>query len=184
MASLAERVPIRADTRRLVRTVLERAGREIQAEVTPEGAGYAVTLDGHARRIEGSFGRSMRVCVDGRPVVGSARREGLDIVVEIGGHAYSFRVRDARAPKLVRRRAGPDLARGELHAPMPGLVVDLLAEVGERVEAGRPIVIVEAMKMQNALTAPVSGRIAAIPVTRGAAVETGQLLVAITPEEA
>jgi biotin carboxyl carrier protein len=66
---------------------------------------------------------------------------------------------------------------------MPGLIVDLLAEVGSTVEAGQPVVIVEAMKMQNALVAPLKGRVAQVSVAAGAAVESGQLLMTIQPEE-
>ena len=105
-------------------------------------------------------------------------------MVELRGRAYRFRARDARAPKLARRGGGADLARGELHAPMPGLVVGLLAQVGDVVVAGTPLVVVEAMKMQNALVAPVSGRVAAIAVKPGVAVDSGQLLVTVAAEEA
>ena len=164
--------------------LLTREGREHRVEIEPSDAGFAVTVDGRARRVEGSFGRVIRARIDHRPVEASARREGLDIVVELQGRSYVFRPRDARAPKLARRRAGADLARGEVHAPMPGLVVDLLVETGAAVEAGQPVMIVEAMKMQNELVAPLKGKVAKISVAPGAAVETGQLLIAIQPEEA
>jgi biotin carboxyl carrier protein len=160
-----------------------RDGRELRVEVEPSEAGFTVTLDGREHLIEGSFGRVMRTRIDHRPVEASARREGLDIVVELHGRSYTFRTRDPRAPKLARRRAGADLARGEVHAPMPGLIVDLLVDTGAAVEAGQPVVIMEAMKMQNELVAPLKGRVAKISVAPGAAVEAGQLLIAILPEE-
>jgi biotin carboxyl carrier protein len=164
--------------------LLEHGDRETRAEVRPSGTGFEVRVDGRTHLVEGAVGRTMRVRIDARPVEASVRRQGSEVIVEIGGHAHTFRVRDARAPKLARHRRGSDLARGEIHAPMPGLVVDLLISVGDSVEAGRPVVVVEAMKMQNALAAGVSGRVTAIPVARGAAVESGQLLVVIAPEEA
>ena len=164
--------------------VLSRDDRDLPIEIASEGDGYVVTLDGQVHRVEGVFGRAMRVRIDGRPIEASARREGLDIVIELGGRAYAFRQRDVRAPKLGRRRSDADATRGEIHAPMPGLIVDLLAEVGSDVEAGQPVVIVEAMKMQNALVAPLKGRVARVAVQPGAAVETGQLLMTIMPEGA
>lgn len=163
--------------------LLTRDGREHRVEVVPSEAGFAVTLDGRDHLVEGSFGRAMRARIDHRPVEASARREGLDIVVELQGRSYTFRPRDPRAPKLARRRAGADLARGEVHAPMPGLIVDLLVDTGSAVEAGQPVVIMEAMKMQNELVAPLKGRVAKISVAPGAAVEAGQLLIAIQPED-
>jgi len=156
-------------------------GRDFEAEVTPEGAGFRVILDGTAHRVEGTVGASFRVRVDARPVKASVRREGETLTVDLGGTAYRFRLRDARAPKLARRARGADAHRGELHAPMPGLVVDVLAAEGEAVEAGRPVVVIEAMKMQNALVAPVSGRVRRVAVTAGSIVETGALLLAIEP---
>ena len=163
--------------------LLTRDGREHRVEVKPSEAGFTVTLDGRERFVEGSFGRVIRARIDHRPVDASARREGLDIVVELHGRPYAFRPRDPRAPKLARRRADADLARGEVHAPMPGLIVDLLVDTGAAVEAGQPVVIMEAMKMQNELVAPLKGRVAKISVAAGAAVETGQLLIAIQPED-
>lgn len=160
-----------------------RAGREYEAEIGVEGSGYLVSLDGLEHSVEGSVESSMRVRIDGRPVEAWVRRQREEIVVELQGRAFAFRLRDPRAPKLQRRRRHEDAARGEIHAPMPGLVVEVIVHVGDEVEAGRPIVVIEAMKMQNALVAPLAGRVASIPVAPGTAVETGQLLVTITPDE-
>jgi pyruvate carboxylase subunit B len=133
--------------------------------------------------VEGVTGESMRVRLDARPIAAWITREGDTIAVERDGRMFRFRVRDARAPKLQRRATQEDTARGELHAPMPGLVVQVLTHEGEEVEAGHPLVVMEAMKMQNVLVAPLKGRVRSIPAAPGMAVETGQLLLAITPEE-
>jgi len=163
---------------------LTHGDQDLAADVIPDGDGFKVTLGGgRAQRVEGSLGSIMRVRLDGRPVEASVRHEGLDIVVELHGHAYRFRRRDERAPKLARRQDGANLRRGEIHAPMPGLVVDIHFAVGDEVEAGQPVLVVEAMKMQNALTAPVRGVVTSVPVAAGMAVDTGQLLVAIRPAE-
>jgi 3-methylcrotonyl-CoA carboxylase alpha subunit len=166
-----------------MKVLLSRAGRDHEAEILVDGSGHRVALDGREHRVEGSVESSMRVRIDGRPVEAWVRRHGEEITVEIKGRAFAFRLRDPRTPKLARRRAHEDAARGEIHAPMPGLVVEVLAHVGDEVEAGRPVVVIEAMKMQNALVAPLAGRVASIAVAPGTAVETGQLLVAITPNE-
>ena len=158
-------------------------GSERDVDVRPEGDGYAVRLDGAERPVVGQIGEITRALVDGRPVEASVRREGEAIVVEYHGRRYAYRVRDARAPKIVRRRQ-EETARGEIHAPMPGLVVEILATVGEIVEAGRPLVVIEAMKMQNALPAPLSGKVTVIAVKTGTPVETGALLLTVTPDEA
>jgi biotin carboxyl carrier protein len=66
---------------------------------------------------------------------------------------------------------------------MPGLVVEVLVQKGDPVESGQPVVVVEAMKMQNALAAPVRGRVTAVAATKGATVDSGALLLTIAPEE-
>jgi pyruvate carboxylase subunit B len=164
-----------------MKIVVARGRREREVEIRPSGAGYDVDVDGRSFHVEGRVGSSMRVLLDGRPTEASVRRDGPDLIVDLGGHEYSFRTRDARAPKLDRRGRGDDEARGELHAPMPGLVVEVLAEVGEDVEAGQPLVVVEAMKMQNAFAAPLSGRVQSVHVKPGMPVETGQLLISVAP---
>jgi pyruvate carboxylase subunit B len=162
--------------------ILTREGRDRTIEVTPSGDGFIVTVDGKEHRVEGVFGGLMRVRIDDRPVEASVRRQGLDLVVETRGRAYLYRPRDPRAPKLTRKSVA-DQTRGELHAPMPGLVVDVMVAEGDTVEAGQPVVVVEAMKMQNALVAPLSGRVTAVRVQAGATVDSGALLLKIQPEE-
>ncbi|HEY7728565.1 MAG TPA: biotin/lipoyl-containing protein [Candidatus Eisenbacteria bacterium] len=162
--------------------LLSRGGRDFEATVEAQGDGFRVTLDGTAHDLEGSMGPTLRVRIDARPVEASARREGDVVTVDMGGRSYEFRLRDARAPRLVRRPRDAAAGRGVLHAPMPGLVVEVLVQPGDSVEAGRPVVVVEAMKMQNALAAPISGRVRSVAVASGTAVETGALLLAIEPE--
>ena len=64
-------------------------------------------------------------------------------------------------------------------APMPGKVVRLLVGPGEQVDAKQTLVVVEAMKMENELTAPRAGRVSEVRVDEGMSVETGMVLVVI-----
>jgi len=70
---------------------------------------------------------------------------------------------------------------GELQAPMPGKILELLVEEGSDVEFGDPVAILEAMKMENELKAPCAGTIKTISVTKGTNVEKNQLLIEIEP---
>jgi biotin carboxyl carrier protein len=159
--------------------VLSREGQDRSFDVTPSGDGFIVALDGREHRVEGAFGSLMRVRIDDRPVEATVRRQGLDLVVEIRGRAYVYRPRDPRAPKITRRSGGADQARGELHAPMPGLVVDVMVAEGDTVDAGQAVVVVEAMKMQNELKAPSPGTVTKILVGEGDAVNAGDALAVI-----
>ncbi|WP_280257875.1 biotin carboxylase N-terminal domain-containing protein [Nocardia wallacei] len=75
------------------------------------------------------------------------------------------------------------VAEGSLLAPMPGAVIRVAAEVGSRVEAGQPILWLEAMKMEHTITAPATGVLAELNVTAGRQVDVGTVLAVVQPEE-
>lgn len=65
----------------------------------------------------------------------------------------------------------------EVKAPMPGLVLDVLVSVGQTVEMGEKILVLEAMKMENAIKSPTAGTIASIHVSKGQAVDKNFVLI-------
>ena len=81
----------------------------------------------------------------------------------------------------VPRFAGPTAADrgGSLLAPMPGLVVRVLAEAGAAVTAGQPLVVLEAMKMEHEVTAPAAGIVTELRAAAGQQVEAGQVLAVV-----
>jgi propionyl-CoA carboxylase alpha chain len=68
---------------------------------------------------------------------------------------------------------------GSLLAPMPGLVLRVLAEVGAVVTAGQPLLVLEAMKMEQTVSAPADGVVAELPAKAGEQVSTGQVLAVL-----
>ncbi len=79
------------------------------------------------------------------------------------------------------RKAKPtlDSVSGGVIAPMPGKIVDILVQPGDKVETGQVVVILEAMKMENELSVLSKGTVKAIAVHRGDSVQGGQLLVSL-----
>ena len=71
------------------------------------------------------------------------------------------------------------VASGSLLAPMPGSVVRVDVEVGQPVEAGQPVLVLEAMKMQHTVTAPHAGEVTEIPVGVGSHVAAGAVLAVV-----
>jgi pyruvate carboxylase subunit B len=103
--------------------------------------------------------------------------------LSLAGHRFDAEALDdrARAIKAMAATAGAaPTGPAPLRAPMPGLIVRLHVAVGARVAAGDPLIVMEAMKMENELRAPAAGTVRAIPVTPGTAVEKGALLVELT----
>ncbi|MCL4813293.1 MAG: hypothetical protein KJ061_12435 [Vicinamibacteraceae bacterium] len=79
------------------------------------------------------------------------------------------------------RRAGVAAAAGEqrIVAPMPGKVLRVLVAPGDEVAVRQPLVVVEAMKMENELASPKAGRVKDVPAVAGESVEAGRLLVVV-----
>jgi biotin carboxyl carrier protein len=104
--------------------------------------------------------------------------EGGDLHVTVDGEAFLVRVeapgRRARSGSVAAGTAGQ-----RLRAPMPGKVVAVLVDVGQRVEPGAGLVVLEAMKMENEFRATAAGVVAEVPVAPGQAVNAGELLVVI-----
>lgn len=73
--------------------------------------------------------------------------------------------------------ANPQVALTELHAPMPGKVVNIVVEAGQEVAAGDTLLVLEAMKMENPIQAVADAKIKSIEVKEGMAVEKGALLL-------
>ena len=67
----------------------------------------------------------------------------------------------------------------KVEAPMPGTVLKVNVKVGDTVEEGQAVVILEAMKMENEIAAPKSGTVASVNASQGAAVNTGDLLITL-----
>ncbi len=142
------------------RLTIDGAPAEYAFEPVSEGY-YALRLDGQ------SFS------VAAEPVPGGRVR------ITLGGRQTEVRVQDEK--DLLLERFGLDEGAGaaerEVRAPMPGLVLKVLVEAGQAVEAGDGLVVLEAMKMENELRAPSGGTVAAVHAQPGGAVGKGELLV-------
>lgn len=79
------------------------------------------------------------------------------------------------------RRSCESAAAGQVLAPMPGLVVDVLVQVGQAVEEGQALLVQESMKMQMQLRAPCAGRVVDVRIEVGDQVGKGADLIRITP---
>jgi propionyl-CoA carboxylase alpha chain len=135
--------------------------------------------------------------VDGLTVVDASSTDGrCQITLEREGVAMSYDVRvagdrvEVDAPTghvsldLVQRFIDPAdaVASGSLLAPMPGTVVAVRVEKGEVVEAGAPVLVLEAMKMQHTVAAPYAGTVTEMSVRTGDQVAAGEVLAVVAGE--
>ncbi|HLM07229.1 MAG TPA: biotin/lipoyl-containing protein [Blastococcus sp.] len=152
------------------------AGRTVEV-------GYRYTRDG--------------LLVEGRDDVGRVTATPEEVIVEIGGAEHRLRTFGAGSPDVdvegdgwsVALRALPRfpdaaaaVAAGSLVAPMPGAVAAVHVAVGDRVQAGSPLLVLEAMKMQHPVVAPGAGVVRSLGVVAGQQVDAGTVLAVIEAE--
>jgi biotin carboxyl carrier protein len=113
-------------------------------------------------------------------VLAAVSRDG-EIRLAIDGLEYAAEVVDAARARLASVAGGRSgsHARLELKSPMPGLLVKVLCSVGDEIHAGQPLVVLQAMKMENELSLPRGGEVSAVSVESGQTVEQGQVLVVV-----
>ena len=100
-------------------------------------------------------------------------------LVSVNGNKYQLDVKD-KFDELLKSLGFDNLNAkkvNEIKAPMPGLVIDVRVSVGDIVKKGDPIIVLEAMKMENIIKSPTDGTISKINVKKGIAVEKNQVLI-------
>jgi 3-methylcrotonyl-CoA carboxylase alpha subunit len=145
----------------------------------PLGTDLRVELDGRSHLLESvaASGGTLTGRIDGEPF--SARAEVTEEGFVLRWQCLRFEFAEDTGAE---RQASAE-HEGHLRSPMPGLVLDVRAQPGDRVEAGTVLVVLEAMKMEHSLSAPWSGTVSAVAVKPGDRVEEGVELVVLEPAE-
>jgi biotin carboxyl carrier protein len=166
-----------------------------QRKVVVEGASYSIDwrqiapLAADAKGQTGTGGR-FSLIIEGKSYEVFARRisksdeeDGQTYEIQIAGQRFEVYVEDEREKALAGAAKSPH-ASGEamVRAPMPGLVVGIPLEVGTSVARGQAVIVLEAMKMENDLPSPIAGTIKEVRVSKGQAVNQGDVLVVIHAE--
>ena len=128
------------------------------------------------------MGEIRKVIIDGEELDVDIEIDGETYRATIEGHTFEFIIPNSKG--IVPRKRGSAGGRkrsGTVSASMPGKVVTVEVRVGDSVEEGQTILILEAMKMQNEVVAPISGMISAIHCEDGMNVEANVPLVVIEP---
>ena len=175
---------------------VETGGRRRQVVVTRAGDGFAVSLDGRTRHVDAARidAHTLSLLIGAEDGVhagpNSATISSNEVSVATDPVSGQLTVHVGSTPVAVslngRRRWGRKDEGGStgsgpqrLAAPMPGKVVRVLVSVGDTVLARQPVVVVEAMKMENELRASRDGTVTEIHVREGMSVNAGALLLVI-----
>ena len=156
------------------------AGRDVTVSVTGKPESCLVTVD------------------DGDPVAGSAHRDADRLAVTYGGRVHRFhRALDAGTlwlasdgrtwtvgeHSLFEATGAGVSGGGVLTSPMPGTVLVVKAARGDSVTAGTALMVIEAMKMEHTITAPLDGVVSELHVRAGQQVALDEALAVVTPHE-
>ena len=139
-------------------------GKEYQIEILSESR---VIINGTSHEIDFETlkqGASCSLLVDGKSYEPNTFQENGGWEILLQGRRFNVQVEDERERRLRLASGKTTLEKGKfiLQSPMPGLVIDIPVKVGDQVEKGDVLVILESMKMQNELTAPRAGKITRI----------------------
>jgi pyruvate carboxylase subunit B len=162
--------------------------------VTVRGRVFEVEIHGGKATLNGEVVPATLHSVPGSPVRLLALAHGVEALAMVrqdggwlvhhAGEVWDAQVVDERTRRLRDMTGGGRPAGGHVvvKAPMPGRVVRLEVEHGALVRQGQGLVVLEAMKMENELTAPIAGRVTAVRVAPGQAVVKGAVLLELTGE--
>jgi propionyl-CoA carboxylase alpha chain len=158
-------------------------GSEHRVRIKPYKGGTLAVLDGGelidivGRWVPGQ--RLLTVVVDGRKRIVQVRRAGRNWELQTRGASHRVQVLSPHVAELSHymiEKPAPDLSR-LLLAPMPGLLTKLDVAVGDKVEPGQPVAVMEAMKMENILRAPKAATVKATPAKAGDSLAVDQVIV-------
>lgn len=158
-------------------------GRAHVVEVVERLGRLAVSVDGKPLDLSyeevDSLGQVALICA-GRSWGVSIEGDEHQVSCTLAGHLYAVEIEDERERAAHAAEREASKGGGTVKSVMPGVVVKLLVKDGESVEKGQPLLILEAMKMQNEIAAPSAGVVKALHVREREAVASGAKLVTLT----
>lgn len=143
---------------------------------------YRISVDGNEFLVDGKkTGRTnFSLIVDNRSFEIEVDNTDDEYRVLVDGRNYRIHLVDERRVRVGAAQSGLQLqGRQMVSVPMPGKIIAVLVAIGDAVEMGQGLVIVEAMKMENEVRSPITGEVKEIKVKPGDTVEGGALLVIV-----
>jgi biotin carboxyl carrier protein len=125
---------------------------------------------------------SLSFFVGNRPYVALISKDETGTIIGLEGRTY-FQGGQEDADRPGGGAHGDGHGDGLVESPMPGNIIAVNVKEGDEVEAGDAVVVIESMKMQNEITAPISGKVSKVGCAVGDQVAFGAMLVEIKPPE-
>jgi 3-methylcrotonyl-CoA carboxylase alpha subunit len=183
LAAELHRVPSSSDLfatgpwRLLGATTLDYGEHRVEAERAEPGK-FRITAEGEESIVEVLYygdGR-IRAMIDEEPLEAGIHLGPEEVLISLRGETYALR--KPQPPSVDETGPGADAA-ASLTAPMPGTVVKVLVEEGQEVEEGQLLLVLEAMKMEQPVSAPHAGVVHSLPFDEGSLVPGGAVLAEV-----
>jgi biotin carboxyl carrier protein len=158
--------------------------RTVAIEKAASGT-YRVAVDGRSHELDaarvGVYGLSLldRQTGASREVQITPASVPGELLITLGGRVVVAAVNGRRTGRASAESGAGTHGEQTIVAPMPGRVVRVLVSRGDEVAVRQPVVVVEAMKMENELRSPKAGRVKEVSVAPGTSVEAGRILIVI-----
>ncbi len=161
----------------VMKTTLHYNGALLTLEYEQQGNEFAVRVAEQTMnlRLLSVQQDALTLLVNEKPVRAHVVHDGQRTLVAIEGRIYEFSQTREKQGKTSRRETGR--LEPEIRSPMPGKILQVPVQEGAQVEAGQTLILLEAMKMENALTAEGDARVRKIHVSPGDLVDLGQVLI-------
>jgi biotin carboxyl carrier protein len=160
--------------------------QEREVEVTHEGQHrYRVIVDGQPHEVDARLCAPdlLSILIDNSSYDISFSYDDIRVLLNFRNRHFNIEMLDERRMRMHRVRSDLEISGPEvIKTSMPGKVVKVLVEEGQKVEPGTGVIIIEAMKMENEIRCRNGGLIKAVHVSNGQAVEGNVALVEIEPE--
>ena len=144
---------------------------------------WKITLDGHALSADAVeiAPNTLSLLLEGQSYeIRVTPMADATLKLQIGLHEFTAEIADPRAWRGRKHGALEAQGRQQVLAPMPGKIVRVLVQVGDSVEVGQGLLVVEAMKMQNEIHSPKAGTVERLNVKEGQPVNAGEVLCIVS----
>ena len=167
--------------------ILTREGKRHSVQVKREERCYIITVDDAQYTIDAVdiLEHSLiSLLIEDRSIEVGTYVQGDQYTLSIGGYQFTLQVKDELSlGAFEKAKSTTHAIKQEILSPIPGVIASIQKSLGDHVKDGDTLIVLEAMKMFNEITAHQNGIIEYIAVKKGDVVESDQLLLVIVPEK-
>ena len=159
-------------------------GESFEVDAVEKGGEYLLSVNGQPCEVQVLSYRedTLALVINGRPLRVHVVADGKKTLAALLGETYEFTEAEGRGEQIFTRESGR--VSPEVRSPMPGKILEVCVAEGEGVELGQPLLLLEAMKMENVIEADGEALVEKIHVRSGEMVDLGQLLVELRAKPA